>query len=87
MKIPTDDVKSWEQLQLSSSGAYEITLRIGVMAYDDHCQFELEITDAASGELIALQSAPHRPLCELNDELMVWLSLASEAALRLAEPF
>lgn len=87
MKISDEPVKGWEQLQITSSGAYELTLRVGVMPYDDHVQIELEILDAVSGELLTLRSAPHRRLDGLSALLAEWTADLTEATLKAAEPF
>lgn len=61
MRITGDEVKAWEQLLLVEPVATELTLRVGIVPESEHLQFQLEMTDASSGELLALQSWPHVP--------------------------
>lgn len=56
MTISPVEVNSWEQLQLFPSPTYEITLRYGVVADVDHVQWQLEVRDPATGELLSMKS-------------------------------
>lgn len=59
MKIEPESVNSWEQLELFPAPVYEISLRYGVVAEADHVQWQLEVRDATSGELLSLKSVWH----------------------------
>lgn len=66
MRITGDEVKAWEQLLLVEPVATELTLRVGIVPESEHLQFQIEMTDASSGELLALQSWPHVRFCDVD---------------------
>lgn len=68
---------SWEQRAMFGNIPAEITLRIGVYAPADLLSLEVEVHNAATGELVALWSKPVTRLIkteEAMDEAMreVW---------------
>lgn len=67
MNDPASDVNAWEQLSLYPSDPVQITLRIGVLWHHDHCQFQVEAMDPATGRLLALWSLPHTALDRAED--------------------
>ena len=61
----------WEQLALIAPDVIEIRVTIGVVRSGDHLQWQLSITDPTVNALLAMTSAPHRPLTTYGDELDV----------------
>lgn len=59
MSEPTDEVNTWDQLQLFPSAVYEATLKIGLVPESDHLQIQLSWQDPSTGALLALQSVMH----------------------------
>lgn len=55
------DVPSQEAQQgtLIPARAYEITLKVGIMPADEHCQMMLEVRNATDGTLLRMESIPH----------------------------
>lgn len=53
-------VKSWEQLSLTGDEVYEITARIGIVRDAAHVQYQLELRNPVTDELIELWSLPAR---------------------------
>lgn len=58
MSLSTPNVNSWEQLTLVRPAVVTLSLLVGIYAESDHVQAQLEVRNATSGELIALQSWP-----------------------------
>lgn len=47
------------QLAMLPARAYEISLKVGVMPADDHCQLLIEVRNATDGTLLLMESVPH----------------------------
>ena len=81
MTNPQGHVKdNWQQLQAFPIGAVEIICRIGVLPSEDHCQFQVEVLNAASREIIAMWSIPssntqrcHRDFRRMTQEALMQL--------------
>ena len=56
----------------------EITLRAGLIAGEDHAQWQIETRNPVTGELIAMASNPHFPISALGPE-------AARMVLRITE--
>lgn len=82
-----EPVEEWQQLALMPPRAAEITLKVGCMAFDDHCQFQLSVEDPSTGELIALSSRPHMPWRAVYDELELWVDRLRQAVAEADQPF
>lgn len=48
-----------QQGTLIPARAYEITLKVGIMPDDDHCQLQIEVRNATDGVLLMMESVPH----------------------------
>ena len=57
---------SWHQLDLLSDQAVEITIRIGILPDQAHCQFQVESTVPGSGRLSSLWARPHTSCAEAH---------------------
>jgi len=55
---PTE-VNGWAQLDLLSPVVREYCIRVGVMPDDNHAQLQYEVSDPATGRLVAMHSVPH----------------------------
>jgi hypothetical protein len=87
MTISSEPVKGWQQLSLIQSGPKELILRVGTFPEADHAQFQVELRDAGSKELLALASRPHVPWCDAQAELEDWLAVMREHLVQLDQPF
>ncbi len=50
--------------------AIEITLRVGVVASENHLQWQVEVKDASGDELLAMSSKHHAHAGDWQDELV-----------------
>jgi len=87
--MPTPDfhVKHPVQLDLLGEEVLEITLRVGVIHAFDHAQFQLEVIDARTGELIECASRHHVGLDDAMSELSDWIQRLQEAVWDATGPF
>ena len=81
------EVNGWEQLVLLPKEVTELTLRVGVMPMADHCQFQLEMRDPATGALQMLLSRPHVDLPSALDEFDRMVSELRMQVAQLTGPF
>jgi len=58
MSLPTDKVKSWEQLVLIRPAVVTLSLHVGVFAESDHVQAQLEVRNAVTNDLLVMESWP-----------------------------
>lgn len=68
------------QTAFFAPGVVHIDLRLGLMPREDHLQWQLEVRNAVSGELIAMESHPHAPIYELERQLARAVIAMSDAA-------
>lgn len=87
MKNPADGVKGWEQLSLTTPGPRELILRIGTFPQADHAQFQIELREAGTHELVAMSSRPHVAWSEVMSEAEQWFEAVRAHLQRLDEPF
>lgn len=87
MKIPSDEVKTWEQLSMFGGGVVELTFRIGLAPHADHAQFQIESRDPSTDELLMLSSRHHVTWSEVFDELERWQATITSAVRKVDEPF
>lgn len=81
------EVKRWQQLSLLNDECYELTLKVGLIPSEEHVQFQFEVTDPRTGELIELESRWH---CHTNDygpSLGQFVRLLSDAIADRSGPF
>jgi hypothetical protein len=80
-------VNGWAQLNMFPRDVYEITLRIGVMPQEDHCQLQLEVTEQPGDKLIGLYSRHHCPIDEIWAHTAVFSAKVVEEIERVLDPF
>lgn len=87
MKDPRSGVNAWSQPALIAPPAVTVHLRIGVMGDANHVQAMVEVVDETTGDLLAMESWPHRDL-ERADGLIRMAALrAINLALDYVPPF
>jgi len=87
MITPDFEVKHPVQLRLVGTEVLEIVLRVGVIADQDHVQFQLDVTSATTGELISCASRHHVELADAMSELSDWIERLQETVWPFTEPF
>lgn len=87
MKNPHERVNGWAQMVMLPPEAVEITARIGYVSSTDHLQLQVEVHDATSKELLALQSWPHIPHGILVERTGQFLDAVLEIARQHIDPF
>lgn len=60
---------TWTQQTLIPAEAVDAVLRIGIVGASGHLQLQLEVRDASSGDLLAMESMPHRRLTQADHEV------------------
>ncbi len=58
MNLPMNEVNQWDQLSLFGEDAYEIRLKIGLVPSSDHAQWQLEVWNRNTEELVSMVSRP-----------------------------
>ena len=84
---PQRDRLSWEQLRLLPDEVIEATLRIGVVIEADHLQWQLDVRDPRSGDLISMQSRPVVSTSNWLPELTLMVSELHKLLGDTIEPF
>lgn len=87
MLKPDFQVKHPVQLQLAGAEVLEITLRVGVIRALDHVQFQLDLVDASTGELISCASRHHVGLDDAMSELSDWVRVLEVEVWAETAPF
>jgi len=87
MITPDFEVKHPEQLRLVGTEVLEIVLRVGVIADQDHVQFQLDVTSATTGELQACAARHHVPLDQALTELFDWTDRLHMRVFEATGPF
>lgn len=77
----------YEALPLFPPDVVEITLRVGVVRASEHLQWQLEVRNATDGELLHMQSSPHRHLSRTPAEVLGMMALLRKHLDELAGPF
>jgi len=80
-------VNSWEQGALFAGATVEVILRVGIVPSVDHAQFQLEVVDPRSHELLAMRSWPHVPFVDLPDMMAVIIDELSREIWDRSGPF
>lgn len=63
-----EDPSGWCQERLFGEPVIEATLRIGVVAESSHVQYQFELRNPESGELLAMRSWPAAPVRAACDD-------------------
>ena len=87
MTEPDFQVNNPHQLSLVDEEVYEIVLRVGVIRGSDHAQFQLDVTEAHTGELISCSSRLHVSLDQVAEELTQWQRRLKSAIWEHTGPF
>jgi len=87
MPTPDFEVKHPVQLDLLGEEVLEITLRVGVIHAFDHVQFQLDVVDARTEELISCAARHHVTLEEAMSELSEWIQRLQEELWDSVGPF
>lgn len=66
MKNQEPVVNGWEQRTLFSPLVVELTLKVGIVAQQDHCQVQVEAQNCTDGELIAVWSIHHASVNDID---------------------
>jgi len=66
MKNDAAVVNAWEQTSLFPSEVVEMTLKVGMIPGNDHCQVEVETVDRHDGAVLALWSIHHAKMVNLH---------------------
>lgn len=77
----------YEALPLFPPDVVEITLRVGVVRASDHLQWQLEIRNATDGELLHMQSTPHRPLADAGPQFVAMMHSLGHRLDEITSPF
>lgn len=80
-------VNAWEQLSLIPGEVYEITLRVGIVVSEEHCQLQMDWVDPSSGDLIGMLSHPHIPFHRVADSLDLYVERLRRLVHDLTGPF
>lgn len=87
MTTPDFHVKHPVQLDLAGEEVVEIVLRVGIIHAFDHAQFQLDVTDARTGELISCAARHHVKLDDAMAELSDWVQRLQEEVWDCTGPF
>lgn len=78
-------VNGWEQTRLINPDVFQITLQIGLLPPENHYQWQIEVENPVSGELLACWSRPHFNLDAMPTEiaamveaLRAWIDVATD---------
>lgn len=87
MNNASPSVNAWEQMQLVEPVATELTLRIGLVPSSGHMQAQIEIHEATSQKLLAMQSWPHSAFEDADALLKHVQEVFRQAVERRTGPF
>lgn len=82
-----EDVKTWHQMSMINASAVRITLSVGIMGEDDHAQFQIEVRDSRTNDLLAMGSRHHVPVEHAVEELAAWQTKLTEFVDFYSGPF
>ena len=57
------------QTALFAPGVVDVTLRVGLIPRENHLQWQLEVRNAVTDELLAMESRPHASIADLESEI------------------
>lgn len=87
MRQHVTDVKGWEQLQVFPREGFQIDVSVGLLPVENHYQWQIEVRDLATGDLVAMFSRPHFVLDMLDDELSSVLDMLRTWSSVAVDPF
>lgn len=87
MNDRTARVNGWEQLTMTQPEVVEITLRVGLVPREDHCQIMLEWRDPRTDKLLGCETRPHVGLGQMDDAIANAVDRLLSVSARFAQPF
>ena len=87
MRRKIESSQDWEQTMLLVPEVLELTLRVGLVVSTEHAQFQLEVMDPSTQELVALVARPHVKFGDVDGVLRVLLGELTEFVEKWTGPF
>lgn len=80
-------VNGWSQPSIFGVAALEITLKVGVIPENSHCQIQLEAKDPTTGTVLALHSEHSIDLAQIEAFVRAYSGIIVSEVERHTQPF